>query len=139
MGVGGRRGPNSGLKDWLKKIYKRKIKIKNLKFKIWNLELEKSIWKNSINIGRIFPKWCGYPPEVNTVFDDEKQNRRNDELFLQKSTLILMMKSKTEEMMSYSSGSRTDFNNKNRRNVGGNLPKLLRHSSGIQTNFDNEK
>ena len=43
MGVGGRRGPNSGLKDWLKKIYKRKIKIKNLEFKnlkirILNLE-----------------------------------------------------------------------------------------------------
>ena len=54
-----------------------------------------------------------------TVFDDEKQNRRNDELFLQKSTLILITK--------------------NRRSVEANLPKLFRHPSGIQTNFDNEK
>ena len=61
----------------------------------------------------------GNPPEVNTVFDDEKQNRRNDELFLRKSTLILITK--------------------NKRNVGGNLPKLLRHPSGIQTDFNNEK
>ena len=34
----------------------------------------------------------GIPPEVNTNFDDEKQNRRNDELFLRKSTLILITK-----------------------------------------------
>lgn len=54
-----------------------------------------------------------------TVFDDEKQNRRNDELFLWKSTLILITK--------------------NRRNVGGNLPKLFRYPSEIQTDFDNEK
>ena len=29
-----------------------------------------------------------------TVFDDEKQNRRNDELFLRKSTLILITKNR---------------------------------------------
>ena len=40
-----------------------------------------------------------------TVFDDEKQNRRNDGLSLRKSTLILITK--------------------NKRNVGDNLPKLL--------------
>ena len=34
MGGRGRGDPNSGLKDCLKKIYKRKIKIKNLKFEI---------------------------------------------------------------------------------------------------------
>ena len=48
---------------------------------------------------------------------------------LRKSNCFLMMKNKTEEMMSYSSGSQTDFNNENRRNVEANLSKLYRHSS----------
>ena len=60
----------------------------------------------------------GIPPEVKLFFDDEKQDRKNDELFLRKSTLILITK--------------------NRRNVGGNLTKLLRHSSGSQTDFNME-
>ena len=38
MGVGGKGDPNSGLKDWLKKIYKRKKQKRKIKFKIWNLE-----------------------------------------------------------------------------------------------------
>ena len=70
-------------------------------------------------LGEFSRNSVGIPPEVNTDFDDEKQNRRNDELFFRKSTLILITK--------------------NRRNVEANLPKLYRHSSGIQTNFDNEK
>ena len=61
-------------------------------------------------MGEISRNDVGIPPEVNTVFDDEKQNRRNDGLFLRKSTPVLITK--------------------NRRNVGGNLPKLFRQSSG---------
>ena len=49
------------------------------------------------------------------------------------------MKNETEEMIGNPPEVNTEFNNKNRRNVGGNLPKLFRHSSGIQTDFDNEK
>ena len=44
--------------------------------------------------------------------------------------LFLLMKNKTEEMMSYSSGSKTDFNNEKQKECWGNLPKLLRHPSG---------
>ena len=60
-------------------------------------------------LGEISRNSVGIPPEVK---------------------LFLMMKNKTEKMMGYSSGSQTDFNNKNRRNVGGNLPKLYSHPSG---------
>ena len=56
-------------------------------------------------MGEISRNDVGIPPEVKLFFDDEKWNRRNDGLFLRKSTLILITK--------------------NRRDVGGNLSKLL--------------
>ena len=33
----------------------------------------------------------------------------------------------------------TNFNNEKQKECWGNLKKLYRHPSGIQTNFDNEK
>ena len=50
---------------------------------------------------------------------------RNDVAILRNSTLILMMKSKTEEMMSYSSGSQTDFNNEKQKECWGKSPEIV--------------
>ena len=65
---------------------------------------------------------------------------RNDVGILRKSTLILIMKNKTEEMTSYSSGSYIDFNNKK---TEGMLKQISRNCLGIplevNTDFDNEK
>ena len=44
---------------------------------------------------------------------------------LRKSTLILMMKNETEEMMSYSSGIQTDFNNEKQKECWGKSPEIV--------------
>ena len=50
---------------------------------------------------------------------------RNDVGILRKSTLFLMMKNETEEMMSYSSGSQTDFNNEKQKECWGKSPEIV--------------
>ena len=58
---------------------------------------------------------------------------------IQSKKMLLIMGEFSRDSVGIPPEVNTDFNNENRRNVEGNLPKLLRHPSGIQTNFDNEK
>ena len=48
-------------------------------------------------MGEISRNDVGIPPEVKLFFDNDKQNRRNDGLFLRKSNWFLKMENKTEE------------------------------------------
>ena len=51
---------------------------------------------------------------------------RNDVGILRKSNCFLMMKNETEEMMSYSSGSQTDFNNEKQKECRGKSPEIVK-------------
>ena len=50
---------------------------------------------------------------------------RNDVGYPPEVKLILMMKNKTEEMMRYSSGSQTDFNNEKQKECWGKSPEIV--------------